>query len=320
MLKDEILKLLEESRGNVISGQEIAGRYGVSRNAVWKAVQSLRQSGYDILSAKSGGYYLSGDSDKMSAAGIRAYLRSEVPVQIIYTDSIDSTNNEAKRRLMDGQEGPLLIVADHQTGGRGRLGRRFWSPENAGIYMSLLYKIPGGVRSPMLITMAAGVAVTRAVEEMTDIRPGLKWVNDIYIGDLKAGGILTEAVTDMETGLSENVIVGIGLNVKQTEIPDELKGIVTSLNAEGLSRSRLAAGILDQLLKLYSDMDEDSFMDEYIAHSIVAGRAIRYEMDGVKLTGKVIEVERNGSLHVKRDDTGEDDHIFTGEIIFHEHV
>ncbi len=318
MLKEKILQDLEENRGMPISGQELARKYDVSRNAVWKAVNSLKEEGHDIISGKNRGYYISETCDKVSAQGIRSFLPDEYKgMNIKCFDSIDSTNSEVKRQLIEGLESPFLVYAETQTGGRGRLGRSFFSPPGAGIYMSLYYKVDGGVKSPMQITMAAAVAVIRAIEKLTKVKPSVKWVNDIFIGDKKTGGILTESVMSLENGMLENVIVGIGINVKKVKLPPELKDIVTSIGDKSLNRNMFIAEIIKNLLILFSEMDVDNFMDEYIEHSNVTGKKVKYESESGSAIGIVQGIERDGSLLVKRED-GIKDRVVTGEILFRE--
>jgi BirA family biotin operon repressor/biotin-[acetyl-CoA-carboxylase] ligase len=230
--------------------------------------------------------------------------------------TIDSTNNEAKRMLAEQDIDRVLIVSNRQEKGRGRMGRDFYSPEDNGIYMTLIYKVENGIESPMLITMAAAVAVVRAVESLTAVRVGLKWVNDIFVNGKKAGGILTEATTDLETGRVEHVAVGIGLNIHQQDFPEHLQQIAASLNITEVNRNQLIGEITNQLLTLYQAMEPRDFMEEYIAHSIVIGKEVRYEKDKCMVTGQVKEIAENGALIVQNQE-GEEDRILSGEILLH---
>lgn len=316
MLKDDIIRILEENRGKPVSGQEIADTYNVSRNAVWKAINSLKESGYNIISGRNSGYYIDDNTDVISEQGIRHYLSEDnKELKIRKYNQIDSTNNEAKRLIISEDIDRMLLVANEQTAGRGRMGRAFYSPGDTGIYMSLIYKVPGGVKAPMLITMAAAVAVARTIEKFSDNRPSIKWVNDIYLGEKKVCGILTEAVTDLETGMAEKVVVGIGINVKTKDFPDELKKKADSLGIDKVSRNELIAGVTDELIKLYGEFNSESFMKEYIDHNNVVGRKIKYERNEDTLVGTVEEICMDGSLNVKAED-GIITNIFTGEILF----
>ncbi len=345
MLRDDIVKELEENRGVPLSGQYLADKYNVSRNAVWKTVNALKKSGYVIVSGKNSGYYLAEGNDIISEQGIRYFLGSddnELPIKVY--DVIDSTNNEAKRLMISDDVSRMLLVANQQTAGRGRLGRNFYSPADSGIYMSLIYRVPGGVKNPMMITMAAAVAVVRAIEKLTDIRPGIKWVNDIFVGDKKVCGILSEAVTDLETGMAENIVVGIGINMKKSNFPEELRSIASSLYAEDVTRNHMIAEVTNNLIELFGSFDAEIFMPEYISHNIVVGKRVGFERiasgktvqkagsdDGAdkassdgrqlmnavpvyeKVYGTVKEVCSDGALLVVSDD-GTEERIFTGEI------
>ena len=329
MLKDDIIRELEENKGVPLSGQYLADKYSVSRNAVWKTINQLKKSGYDIVSGHNSGYYLAEENDIISEQGISVALpEKDKDLRVKVYDVIDSTNNEAKRLMISEEIDRMLLVANQQTGGRGRLGRSFYSPADSGIYMSLIYRVPGGVRNPMMITMAAAVAVVRAIEKLTDIKPGIKWVNDIFVGDKKVCGILTEAVTDLETGMAERIVVGIGINVRKEDFPAELTNIASSLRVEDVTRNRIIAEVTHNLLELFDAFDAASFMPEYISHNIVVGKRVGYErtvknagIEGSvktgteyeKAIGVVKEVCDDGSLLVAGDD-GIEDRIFTGEI------
>ena len=323
MLKDDIIMELENNRSIPLSGQYLADKYQVSRNAVWKTINSLISRGYDIKSKRNSGYYLDEGCDIISEQGIRCYLPDTAKdLKIRVYDVTDSTNNEAKRLMIDDDIDQMLLIANEQTGGRGRLGRSFFSPADTGIYMSLIIRIPGGIKSPMLITMAAAVAVVRTIEKFTDIRPGIKWVNDIFVEDRKVCGILTEAVTDLESGVAERAVVGIGINVKNGDFPDELKSIASSVYFENITRNQIIAEIVKNLLMLYKTPLSSDFMSEYIEHNIVVGKRVKYERyisdDPLKPSyidkeGTIRGIANDGALIVESDD-GEEDKIFTGMI------
>ncbi len=314
MLKEELLKELESHRNTPISGQMLAERYHVSRNAVWKAINALKNEGYEIVSSSKTGYYIPEKSDVLSGYAIQAYLPEAYRnLEIRTYDSVDSTNNEAKRILATETCGNMLLVAKEQKSGRGRQGRSFYSPGEAGIYMTLIYKLKEDIQSPALITMAAAVGVVRAIESLSDYKMGLKWVNDIYYGSQKAGGILTEAVTDLETGKMEYVVVGIGLNIRKQELPEELKRIVVSLDMSDVNRNRLIAEITRHILDLYQEMNPESYMEDYIGHSIVLGKEIEYEKESQVFTATVTGISLDGRLEI-RNEAGEKESLTGGEI------
>lgn len=308
-LKNEILTLLEQNRGSDLSGQMLAERFGVSRSAVWKAITALKADGYSIQSGKNRGYRLSKDCGRLSAEGIRVNLRHTVDVTLL--DEVDSTNNEAKRMLSSGYEGRGLVAARRQTAGRGRLGRSFYSPADTGIYMTLIVRPRESMRQVTKVTAAAALAVCKAIENLTDLRPGIKWVNDVYLSDKKICGILCEAITDVENGAVQSVIVGIGVNITTADFPEEIAARVTSLGVE-LSPGVLIAAICDNLLDLWEDLADPALMEEYRARSIVIGREIDFWAGDLKRSGIAAGIDENGGLIV--DCGGERVVLQTGEI------
>ena len=199
--RTELLKLLSENTGIYLSGQKIGESLGVSRNAVWKAMQQLREEGYQIESRSRVGYRLKAKSNMLSYDAIAGNLR--YPCELKIFDSVDSTNNVAKD--LRPSDKPVLIIANKQTAGRGRLGRTFASPSGTGLYMSVSLKPDFGLDKSLYVTMAAAVAVCRAVETVAGIRPKIKWVNDVFHNGKKVCGILTEAQSNFETGKNRHI-------------------------------------------------------------------------------------------------------------------
>lgn len=312
-LKNEILRELEQNRGRDLSGEELARAAGVTRAAVWKAVTSLRRDGYHILSGTNKGYRLKEDDDRLSSDAVRAYLPAGTELDIRVFETLDSTNNEAKRIAVGGITDPVLILAEEQTAGRGRLGRSFYSPAGTGLYLTLLYRTRDSLARTVPITSAAAVAVTETIEALTDKHPGIKWVNDVYLNGKKICGILTEAVTDMESGDVQNVIVGIGLNVSTDAFPEELRERAASLFPVGVSRSRFAAEIASRLLLYAKGLDRRTFLGTYRSHSILTGREITYRRDDVLHGGTVIGIDEDCGLMVRRPD-GNVEVLRTGEV------
>jgi BirA family biotin operon repressor/biotin-[acetyl-CoA-carboxylase] ligase len=293
-LKDSILSALESERGSALSGQELAERFGVSRNAVWKAVQTLRREGYDISSATNKGYCLSPDSDVLGAGAVSALLTDKtLPVYVF--DSIDSTNNECKRRIAQGQE-RFLVLSDEQTNGRGRSGKAFFSPKGTGLYMSLAMKADMGFESAVGITAYAAVCVAKAVRTLTGLDCGIKWVNDVYLDGKKVCGILTEAVAGFESGLVENIVVGIGINLRPAAVPEGLENIVGFLNC-GAVKNALSAAITNALLEYRGD--DKSYMADYKRLSVVLGRQVSYVSMGEKRFGVAVDIDDGGGLVVE---------------------
>lgn len=301
-LKQDLLAALESHRGADLSGQLLAEKLGVSRSAVWKAVNALRGEGYAIRSATHAGYRLAADSDLLSAEGIRQHLTgAAADLPVFYYKEIGSTNDEAKRRLADGFRGEALIAAARQTAGRGRNGHSFYSPDT-GAYMTLILHPEGSLTDAVCLTAAAAVAVVRAVETLTDRKPQIKWVNDILLDGKKIAGILTEAVTDLEERRAESVIVGIGLNIQPTDFPPEIREIAGSLGRTGVTRNRIVAGIANELLALARHLPERTFLADYRTHSCVLGRKILYSQNGESRPATAVGIDRDGGLVVETAD------------------
>ncbi len=180
--------------------------------------------------------------------------------------------------------------------------------------MTYLFRTLDGIESPMLVTMAAAVAVSRAIEELTDVKTGIKWVNDIFIGDKKVCGILTEASSNLETGRIENVVVGIGINIKEQDFPEDIKGIAGTLGKNSLNRNELIAHVINWLTIFYDKMDSELFMNDYIDRCFVVGKKARFDIGKDKETGTICGINKDGSLSISCED-GRCHNVFTGEII-----
>lgn len=287
-VKSDVLELFEKNRGVHLSGEEIARKLEVSRNAVWKAVKSLQAEGYDIEGVNNKGYCLKSSNDVLSAQGIRKYLEEVMAeqVDIAVYKSIDSTNTRLKTLAVQGEKEWKIIIAEEQTHGKGRMNREFFSPAGTGIYMSILFRPNFSASESLFITTMAAVAVAKAIEKVIHIKPAIKWVNDIYYEGKKLCGILTEAAVNVENGHLDYAVLGIGINVKkpQGDFPEALKNIATSLSdAEQAGESavlqddircHLAAEIINYIGYYYKDMEHHSFMKEYIEYSFLIGKSV----------------------------------------------
>lgn len=270
MLKDDILRELEQNRGKAISGQDMADKFKVSRNAVWKAINSLKNAGYNIESHRTLGYYIPNNSDAISEEGIRNFLPEELKnINIITYDSLDSTNNEAKRLLANDENvAPCLIISDGQTRGRGRGGKSFLSEKGKGIYMSLIFSKELSQDEADIITIYAAVAVKRVIERYIRDEVGLKWVNDIFYKNKKVAGILTEAISDLESKMISTVIIGIGINIKEFDVPDEYKDVIGFLNISDVPRIKISSEIVEELYKIFNENEIEMIKKEYFSRLI----------------------------------------------------
>lgn len=306
-LKNDVLYELI-IKNDYISGEELAEKFGKSRAAVWKAIKALQKEGCVIEAVTNKGYLLCDDGNILNEAVIKARLKSRVEVE--YYEEIDSTNNQAKRLINEGRNENLLVCAGMQTAGRGRQGKSFYSPEGSGIYMSLVIHPESSLQNAVTATTAAAVAVCRAIESLTDIKPQIKWVNDVYVDEKKICGILTEAVTDFESGTVSSVIIGIGINITTADFPKDVEN-AGALNIN-ISRSRLIAKVADELMQIALG-DYNAFIDYYRTHSMIIGRQITFFEKGTATTATALEIDETGGLVVKTEH-GEIRTLRSGEI------
>lgn len=226
------------------------------------------------------------------------------PPRVIVFDETDSTNNEAKRLVNSGTEGPVLIVARKQTAGRGRQGKGFYSPADTGIYMTLLLPFGAAFESSVTVTTAAAAAVAAAIERTTGIEVGIKWVNDIYVGGKKICGILAEAVNDYETGLVKEVIIGVGINVTTEMFPDDIKDSAASLGKADLDKNRLIAAVTAELMKIAGKIGDISYLEYYRERSVVLGKRINFTENGRTFSGIAEDIDNTGGLIVATESDG----------------
>lgn len=315
-IRDEVLRQLLDS-SEAISGSTLARNLGVSRNAVWKAIESLRAEGYDIQAATNRGYTLAAGADVLNRVEIARWLKEgEIGTPMEIYDEIDSTNNRAKQLAMQGAAHGTVVLARQQTVGRGRFGRKFFSPENSGVYISFVLRPSLPAERAVMITSMAAVAVARAMERVADVKASIKWVNDVYLGTKKACGILCEAGLDFESGQMQYVVAGIGVNVGRMDFPPELREIATSISNEcgrDISRSRFCAELINEMNALYPQLESGAFMAESRARSNVIGRDIVVLRGEERYPATAVDIDDRGNLLVRRED-GSEAVLQSGEI------
>ena len=305
-VKSRLLELLEKHKGETLSGEDIGRELSCTRAAVWKAVKSLREEGYPIEAGPNKGYVLARESNLLSAEGIRLFLDdSQVNIRIF--DEITSTNLEARQAAVSGKAGHgSFVVALEQTAGRGRRGREFYSPRGSGIYLSVVLEPAQTLEGSLLITTAAATAVYKAVQDVCGVELGIKWVNDLYKDGKKVCGILTEAVTDFESGNIEFAIVGIGLNlyVESSHLSEELREVAGGIypdreSSRAADRNRLVAQIVNHLLEETRDL---KLSEVYVEHNIVPGREITITDGDRSRTARALSICADGRLLVEEAD------------------
>ena len=320
--KDSLLELLDQRRGQFVSGEEIASSLLVSRAAIWKGIQSLRRDGFEIEAVQHKGYMLPEETDVLSASGVLKYLENiseRYSLSVDVQKTVTSTNTVLKEKAQKGEREGYVLIAANQTAGKGRVGRSFYSPDGTGVYLSILLRPRAydAVRAARFTTMAA-VAACKAVEDLTDDPASIKWVNDVYLNNRKIAGILTEASLDLESGYIEYAVLGIGFNVYEPEngFPDDIKcraGAVLK-GPKGDAKNRLAAGFIRYFMSCYhDDQPVPGYIREYRERSFVVGHEIEV-IEGEKRTpAYALSVDDECRLIV-RYGNGETEALSAGEV------
>jgi BirA family biotin operon repressor/biotin-[acetyl-CoA-carboxylase] ligase len=232
---------------------------------------------------------------KLDYNAIKSGMSDFPEVEISVYDTIDSTNIQAKRMLESGNKASLLIVSDEQTQGRGRQGKSFFSP-SGGLYLSVVIHPDGQSDNIVMITTIAAIAVSRAIEKLTDIKTEIKWVNDVYVNGKKVCGILSQAVT--LNGNLSGIIIGIGVNTSDCDFPEELAQTADSLNVH-IDRNLLASEIAKNIFILTDNLNDKSYMNEYREKSNVIGKNITYYKNNVPHSARAVGIDDNGGLVVE---------------------
>lgn len=305
--REKLLALLNDHKGTYYSGEEIADKLGISRTAVWKAVKALQSDGYQIDAVRNKGYSLAQTTDILTESGIRQHLDPVcdlLNIEVIPT--VGSTNALLRDHANAGAAEGRTVIANSQTGGRGRLGRSFYSPPDTGIYMSLLLRPADYTPSQAVkLTTMAAVAACEAIEAVSGRRAGIKWVNDIYMDGKKVSGILTEGSFDLETGGLNHIILGIGINAyaPREGFPEEIADVAGSVFPEQLSdgKNRLAAAFLNGFLRRYLGKDS-TYAESYRARSLVIGRPVEVISPKGRRSAVALDVDGDCRLIVRYGD------------------
>ncbi|MFJ7933469.1 biotin--[acetyl-CoA-carboxylase] ligase [Sporosarcina sp. NPDC096371] len=308
-VKDELLKRLLGANGEPVSGQEIADEHGLSRTAIWKYVKELEKEGYEIGTIRKKGYILIASPDRVNAANVQQHLTTkDFGRNIRYFETCTSTQTIAHEEAQKGVANGTVIISEEQTAGRGRMARPWNSKSGKGIWMSVISRPSLTPQQAPQMTLVAAVAVTRAIEELTDIEPTIKWPNDILVDGKKVTGILTELQADPDQ--VKAIILGIGMNVNQelVEFPEELHDIATSLQilaGKPIDRAQLIAKILG-FLELYTSMYEKHGFSPikllWEGYSNATGKRIRAVMLNETLEGTALGISDEGVLELRLDD------------------
>lgn len=283
MSRETILSLLLAHQGEYLSGEAMSRTLGISRAAVWKAIEALRQEGYLITSAPNRGYRLESGPDRIREGELSGHLEGcTLGSHLLCLDTIDSTNTECKRQAMSSAPHGLVILSEEQTGGRGRRGRSFQSPKGCGLYLSVLLRPELSLSEVNDFTTWVAVAVCDGIEAACGVRPQIKWTNDLILGGKKLCGILTELGLESETHTLQYLVTGIGVNVNHApeDFDEEVRSIATSLSmylGKPVRRSTLAVEIIRALDQMYQGFPHNKaeYLERYRADCMTTGKQVQ---------------------------------------------
>jgi len=317
--KEQVLSFIREKRGEWVSGESLSREFKISRTAIWKHIRRLREEGYGIESSPKKGYLFRTASRMLLPNEIREGLETTVfgKGEIFYFKEIDSTNTRAKDLAIKGALEGTLIISETQSGGRGRMGRDWFSPAQEGIYVSLILRPNISPVEAPKITLLTAVAVAEALLSLTRLDISIKWPNDILINRKKIAGILTELSTELD--LISYVVVGVGLNANTSQFPPDIRGEATSVfleTGEYFSRVRFLREYLKQHEKYYDISKKIGFgpvIDRWRELADIIGRRIKVRMLDSQYTGVVEDIDENGELIIKGDEGGYQ-RVFSGDV------
>ena len=303
-MKEEILRLLRSADG-YISGQELCNRFGVSRTAVWKAINQLKEAGYEIEAQQNKGYKLMAAPDLMTEAEIKSLMHTDwVAKEVLYFDTIDSTNIKAQELAEKVYPSGTLVVADKQESGKGRRGRSWVSPSGTGIFMTLMIKPDINPNNASMLTLVAALAVAKAITSVTGEKAMIKWPNDIVVNGKKVCGILTEMNAQFD--YINHIVVGIGINVHNESFPEEISQMASSLMIEAggkrFHRAQIIAETMSYFEQYYDTFlktqDLSALVREYDELLVNRNKSVRVLDPKEPFDGKAMGITPKGELIV----------------------
>lgn len=319
-MKSKILSLLREHDSDFVSGQEISRILGVSRTAVWKHIRSLKEGGYEIESHSKIGYRLIETPDRLYGHELSSLLKGKVfGQQVIYREKVGSTNELAKELARKGASQGTVVIAEEQTGGKGRIGRVWYSPAGQGLWFSVILRPEISPIDASKLTLICAVGVAKTIRETTGIAAGIKWPNDVLIDHRKVAGILIEMNAELDK--INYLVIGIGVNVSLDEarVPSELANIAISLEGQKklkVTRVALLAALLNNLDHLYEDFLDGKFSQILTAWkdmSVTLNRWVKVVSGSETEEGIAFDLDDDGALILMKKD-GSVKKILAGDV------
>jgi BirA family transcriptional regulator, biotin operon repressor / biotin---[acetyl-CoA-carboxylase] ligase len=320
MRDDEILQLLRESPSAFLSGEEISDRLKVSRTAVWKRINHLRNLGYKIEASTRSGYRLIQSPDLLTPLEIKSVLKTKwIGKKIHHFHSLGSTNSKAYQLALNGSEEGEVVIAESQEKGRGRLGRYWFSPPFLNLYLSVILRPKISPHQASLITLMAAIATAEAIQKFSGLIPSIKWPNDILLRDRKVAGLLNEIHSEMDQ--IHFVILGMGINLNMDEqmFPKEIRTVATSLKdemGETISRKAFLQSLLLELERWYMIFLREGsavILEAWRDRAHIRGRRVKITSFGETIIGTAIDVDSDGAL-ILETTSGKRKRIVAGDI------
>lgn len=319
-MKEKILEILKANKGVFISGEELSNNLNVSRTAIWKAINQLKNKGYKIESQTKKGYCFIYAPDELTSVEVQPLLKTSIlGKKIIYFDKIDSTNNYAKKLAEKEFVEGTVVIADMQSSGRGRLGRSWISPDREGIWMTILLKPNISPLYASKATLAVACAVCNAIFKISSLKAMIKWPNDIVVNGKKLCGVLTEMGAELDKINYLAVGIGINVNISEKSLSQDIEKIATSIKIEAgkeIQRKALVAEVLNEFENYYKqfiiDGSIDFLLDEYKSKLAIMGKKVKV-MGKQEIIGVVENVNSEGHLIISLED-GRIEEIISGEV------
>jgi BirA family biotin operon repressor/biotin-[acetyl-CoA-carboxylase] ligase len=319
---EEIIRLLKDHSSGFLSGEEISRRLKVTRAAIWKRVKHLRTLGYEIEASTRTGYRLIRSPDLLTPSEVRPLLKTKwMGRSIHHFHSMDSTNSVAYQLALQGAEEGEIVVAESQKKGRGRLGRKWFSPPLTNLYLSVILRPEIPPQQASLITLMAAVATAGAIQKLSGLQPMIKWPNDILLKNRKVAGLLNEIHSEMDR--IHFVILGIGVNLNMDEkmFSKEIRGLATSLKREtgqSISRKAFLQTLLEELEIWYEIFLKEGaapVLKAWRERAQIQGRSVKVTSFGEVLSGTAIDVDSDGALILETKE-GEQKRVVAGDVVY----
>ncbi|MCK8824891.1 biotin--[acetyl-CoA-carboxylase] ligase [Fuchsiella alkaliacetigena] len=303
--KQKVLQILYETEADYVSGEELSNKLDVSRTTIWKYIQSLREQGYLIDSSSRLGYSLVKAPDILSPEEIKKDLETEILGQeVIYYEKVESTNKIAIAEAKEGAVEGAIVIAGEQTAGKGRLGRSFFCPPG-GIWFSVILRPNLRPDFVAQLNFIGVIALAKTIDKLTDLKPGIKWPNDILVNGRKVSGILTELSAEVDQINYLVMGIGINLNIDLDQFPADLVNKASSVQrelGERVSKLEFFLSLITELELAYFKFQEQGFIsiiEDWKEYNLTLGQEVQVDNGREVLVGKAVDIDSTGALLIK---------------------